>query len=43
LVVDNATSHSDELRDFNAIIERSDCLSSLVPIGNGELLVLKPL
>jgi predicted O-methyltransferase YrrM len=43
LVVDNATSHSHELHELNALIEKSQYLSSLVPIGNGELLVLKPL
>lgn len=42
LVVDNAVSHADELREFNSIVERSGVRSSLVPIGNGELLVLKP-
>jgi predicted O-methyltransferase YrrM len=43
LVVDNATSHSHELREFNAMVESSQYPNTLVPIGNGELLVLKPL
>lgn len=43
LVVDNATSHAHELRELNAIIERAQVQSSLVPIGKGELLIFKPL
>jgi predicted O-methyltransferase YrrM len=43
LVVDNATSHAHELREFNSIVEQSQFMSSLVPLGNGELLILKPL
>jgi len=42
LVVDNAISHAHELEGFTkAIAATSDCMSSLVPIGNGELVILK--
>jgi predicted O-methyltransferase YrrM len=43
LIVDNATSHESELVSFRRMVDRSGYESSLVPIGNGELVVLKPL
>ena len=42
LVCDNATSHSGELEEFTDWLNSQDNLSiSLVPVGNGELLVYK--
>jgi predicted O-methyltransferase YrrM len=42
VVVDNATSHAHELEAFRRAVAGSPgCLSSLVPIGNGELVILK--
>ncbi|GAA1894157.1 class I SAM-dependent methyltransferase [Streptantibioticus ferralitis] len=42
IVVDNAVSHAHQLEDFNRLVAASDgCLSSLVPIGKGELMILK--
>ncbi len=42
IVVDNAISHAHELEEFNKKIAASDgYMSSLVPIGNGELVILK--
>lgn len=42
IVVDNATSHARELEAFcRAVAESPGYLSSLVPIGNGELVILK--
>ncbi|MGW9431488.1 O-methyltransferase [Streptomyces decoyicus] len=42
LVVDNATSHAHQLEDFNRLVTASDgYLSSLSPIGKGELVILK--
>lgn len=42
LVVDNATSHPAELADFTALVEATAGVdTSLVPIGNGELLIWK--
>ncbi|MEV6231349.1 O-methyltransferase [Saccharopolyspora shandongensis] len=42
LVVDNAISHAHQLEDFNRLVAASDgYLSSLAPIGKGELLILK--
>jgi len=42
LVCDNATSHSGELEAFTEWLNSQDNLSiSLVPVGNGELLVYK--
>ncbi|MEU5848577.1 hypothetical protein [Saccharopolyspora shandongensis] len=42
LVVDNAISHAHQLEDLNRLITASDgYLSSLAPIGKGELLTLK--
>ncbi len=42
LVVDNATSHADEVRPLAQAVRRTPGFSSvLVPIGNGELVVLR--
>lgn len=42
LVVDNATSHMEELTSFVSLVESdSDFTTSLVPIGNGEFLAVK--
>lgn len=42
IVVDNATSHARELEAFSrAVAAWRGYLSSLVPIGNGELVILK--
>jgi predicted O-methyltransferase YrrM len=42
IVVDNAISHAHQMEDFNRLITASDgYLSSLSPIGNGELVILK--
>jgi predicted O-methyltransferase YrrM len=42
IVVDNATSHAHELEAFSRAVAASPgILSSLVPIGNGELVILK--
>jgi predicted O-methyltransferase YrrM len=42
IVVDNATSHAHELEAFSRAVAASPgTLSSLVPIGNGELVILK--
>ncbi|SIT03369.1 O-methyltransferase [Neptunomonas antarctica] len=42
LVCDNATSHSNELEAFTAWLKNQDNLiTSLVPVGKGELLVYK--
>lgn len=42
LVVDNAISHAHEIEDFRtAVLATAGYLSSLVPIGNGELTILK--
>ncbi|MBB5934334.1 O-methyltransferase [Streptomyces zagrosensis] len=42
LVVDNATSHAHQLVEFNRLVEATDgYLSSLCPIGKGELVILK--
>jgi len=43
LVVDNAISHKAEMTKFQTLIQSSGFIHSLLPIGNGELLVLKPL
>jgi predicted O-methyltransferase YrrM len=43
LVVDNATSHAHQMIEFTAQVAATEgYLSSLVPIGNGELTILKP-
>ncbi|MBZ4019001.1 O-methyltransferase [Streptomyces purpurogeneiscleroticus] len=42
LVVDNAISHAHQLEDFNRLVAASDgYLSSLSPIGKGELVIMK--
>lgn len=42
IVVDNATSHAHEMAAFSRAVAGSPgYLSSLVPIGNGELVILK--
>lgn len=42
MVVDNAISHAHQMEDFNRLVTASDgYLSSLSPIGKGELVILK--
>ncbi len=42
LVVDNATSHQAEMAPFVAVVQATaGYLTSLVPVGKGELLILK--
>src|ERR1051325_682600 len=42
IVVDNAISHAHQMGDFTRAVEASSgYLSSLAPIGNGELVILK--
>ena len=42
LVVDNATSHAQEMADFSAAVRADGGFStSLVPVGKGEFLALK--
>jgi len=42
IVVDNAISHAHQMEDFYQLITAADgYLSSLSPIGNGELVILK--
>jgi predicted O-methyltransferase YrrM len=42
LIVDNATSHAQEMAPFTHAVETTAGFSSvLVPVGNGELLILK--
>ncbi len=42
LVVDNAVSHEQELRDFVELVRAyPGYMTSLVPVGKGELLILK--
>ena len=44
LVVDNATSHSEEMAPFIALVLSDDSFTtSLVPVGNGEFLAVKAL
>src|SRR5215472_17295223 len=44
LVVDNATSHVEEMAPFVALVEAdSRFTTSLVPVGNGEFLAVKAL
>jgi predicted O-methyltransferase YrrM len=44
LVVDNATSHSQEMAPFVALVLSDDSFTtSLVPVGNGEFLAVKAL
>jgi predicted O-methyltransferase YrrM len=42
LVVDNATSHPDEMAPFVALVEAdASFTTSLVPVGNGEFMAVK--
>lgn len=42
LVVDNAVSHASELQEFTAAVRAANgYLTALVPVGKGELLILK--
>ncbi len=42
MVVDNAVSHAHEMEDFVALVHAAPgYMTSLVPLGNGELLILK--
>jgi len=42
LVVDNATSHPDEMAPFVALVEADiDFTTSLVPVGNGEYMAVR--
>jgi predicted O-methyltransferase YrrM len=44
LVVDNATSHVEEMAAFVALVEADTRFTtSLVPVGNGEFLAVKAL
>ena len=44
LVVDNATSHVEEMAAFVALVEADTSFTtSLVPVGNGEFLAVKTL
>lgn len=43
LVVDNAISHAEEMAEFIDLIKKNNFEHSIIPIGNGELVVLKPL
>lgn len=42
MVVDNAVSHANELQEFTALVRATPgCMTALVPVGKGELLILK--
>jgi predicted O-methyltransferase YrrM len=42
LVVDNATSHVEQIAPFVALVKADPLFAiSLVPVGNGELLAVK--
>ena len=42
LVVDNAVSHAGEMQGFVEVVRKTpDYLTALVPVGNGELMILK--
>ena len=42
LVVDNATSHQEEMAPFIALVKAdTEFVTSLVPVGNGELLATR--
>lgn len=43
LVVDNSTSHPDEVRDFIALVQSSGWRALVVPVGKGEFVALKPM
>ncbi len=43
LVVDNAVSHAQELKPFRRVVlQTPGYVTSLVPVGNGQALILKP-
>jgi predicted O-methyltransferase YrrM len=43
LVVDNATSHAEEMAPFMALVNTDESfITSLVPVGNGEFLAVRP-
>jgi predicted O-methyltransferase YrrM len=42
LVVDNATSHAEQMAPFSALVKAdARFTTSLVPVGNGEFLAVK--
>ena len=42
LVVDNATSHPEQMAPFMALVNADpDFTTSLVPVGNGEFLAVR--
>ncbi len=42
LVVDNAVTHAKELEDFARVVRQTPgYITSIVPVGNGELMILK--
>ena len=42
VVVDNAVSHAKEVESFTQLVQQTDgYITSMVPVGNGELLILK--
>ncbi len=42
IVVDNAVSHANEMERFVQLVQQTDgYVTSIVPVGNGELLILK--
>ena len=42
IVVDNVVSHPDELRDFIELVRTTpNCMTSINPVGKGELIILK--
>ncbi|MGA9405563.1 MAG: O-methyltransferase [Bacteroidota bacterium] len=44
LIVDNATSHSDQMAPFIALVKTAaEFTTSVVPVGNGEFLAVKQL
>jgi predicted O-methyltransferase YrrM len=43
LVVDNAISHEHEMLELSQVVKKNNFEHILVPIGNGELVILKPL
>ncbi len=42
IIVDNAVSHPNELRDFIELVHATpNCMTSINPVGKGELIILK--
>ncbi len=42
IVSDNATTHAHELAEFTRIVrETQGCISTMVPVGHGQLMILK--